>query len=123
MTVFLLSIALLGPVCDDGAPPYLSNGRPNFHCKIDGCGPSDPVCWPENLDGCYDETGNDTGTCSLASETCEGIIPCFGMWLSCYGEFDCVNPATLGCKEGTCTENEGEEAASASPFMCIDTTS
>jgi hypothetical protein len=112
MTSILLAIALHGPICDDGSFPYDANGRPNFQCKIDGCGPADRVCWPDALAGCYDDAGEENGVCLLATESCEGIVPCFGMWLACYGTWVCEIPGVLGCKQGSCTENEDQADSS-----------
>lgn len=86
--------------CDDGSPAWTSLGRPNLKCRIRGCGPSDAYCPPR---GCLDEVDGVCEDETVEPVACEGILKCFGSWLSCTRGFLCQAPTWYGaCEEGTC---------------------
>lgn len=97
-------VTVVKPTCDDGSSPYDENGRPNVDCEIDGCTVIEPLCWSERLDDCYDVSGSDNGACVLRDKECDTAVGCFGLYLSCVGEWSCEDSHWWGCGEGTCTE-------------------
>lgn len=90
-------------LCDDGSSPHHSNGAPNWACFIDGCSPSAEVCWEDRTAGCFDEEGEENGSCVLTKQTCKSKLACFDMWLGCAGTYRCLEDSSwIGCTDGVC---------------------
>ncbi len=90
--------------CDDGSRPFHLDGRPNWGCRIDGCGPLELICWPERVEFCFDEFGEDTGECdwdaaTKAAKSCNGWYSCLKLWAGCDGTWGCAQAGV----ECTCT--------------------
>lgn len=108
----LLGVILTGDVdseaesrrCDDGEEPFTVTGEPNWVCEIDGCSPLEANCWEYRNRHCYDEFGEENGTCELERKTCQSKFSCFELWVGCAGYYKCTEAGTLGCNEGYCIE-------------------
>ncbi|HLT34771.1 MAG TPA: hypothetical protein VK034_00765 [Enhygromyxa sp.] len=92
------------PVCDDGSSPYDENGEPNLECEIDECAVGEPLCWSERLDICYDHGGAENGSCQLLDKACRNGLSCWGLYITCVGEWSCRDSQWWGCGRGTCLE-------------------
>lgn len=74
--------------CDNGSSLFRPDGSPNWRCRLDGCPPLAPVCWPERLNFCRDENGDDTGECDYEVRVCKTKFSCFLEWAGCDGEWN-----------------------------------
>lgn len=74
--------------CDDGSNLFNLDGSVNWRCQLDGCAPLEPVCWPERLDICFDDDGNETGECKWRKDTCDTKLSCVWLWSGCDGEWN-----------------------------------
>lgn len=92
------------PICDDGSSPYDDNGEPNLDCEIEQCAVGEPLCWSERLDLCYDDGGDDNGSCAFEDKACANGVSCWGLYIACVGEWSCRETNWWGCGEGTCVE-------------------
>ena len=114
--------------CDDGSSLFRPDGTPNWRCRLDGCPPLAPVCWPERLDFCFDEHGDDTGMCDYEVRICKTKFSCFLEWAGCEGEWtydwttgvgSCTTaqqkPSTTAPAPGSAHAPAGE-AAGADPY-------
>lgn len=84
--------------CDDGAPAWKRDGRPNYQCRLDGCAPSDAICRPESV--CEEEEGGEE---CPAPVSCNSTLGCFADWLTCTKKWICSKPTWYGaCERGQC---------------------
>lgn len=104
--------------CDDGSAPKNRYGRPNWLCRIDGCGPQAELCWADRLDHCFDSAGNDLGVCVYTVIPCGSVFSCFELWFACGGTWECERPGTVGCKQGKCTIADGSDETA--PECAVD---
>lgn len=98
-------------LCDDDTTVWDADGWPNWACAIEGCTPHEPICWDHRLDHCFDEDGNDRGTCAYGETECHNRLECFNLWVHCEGSYECHSSTSVGCTDGTCitaTQGEGE---------------
>lgn len=97
--VLEVSAAFLGKwtpyYCDDGTLLIERSGAINWSCRIDGCSPSDQVCWQERTN--CDET-------QCATTPCGGQLDCLTLWATCAGTYICYDPEGVGCGYGECDE-------------------
>lgn len=91
------------PRCDDGSDAYDEEGLPNWSCSRQGCSPEEGLCWDYRLDHCFDENGDETGSCLIDVQECNSRWECFDMWFYCAGEYECIEDGVVGCKRGKCT--------------------
>lgn len=97
-------------LCDDDATAWDAEGWPNWACTIEGCTPHEQICWDHRLDDCYDEDGNDRGTCAYHETHCHTRLECFNLWVHCEGSYECHSDTAIGCTDGTCTTaSQGED--------------
>lgn len=92
-------------ICDDGGPLHDQKGRYREECTHEGCGFTDDVCYFGGyFDRCLDDYGRPNGQCETTETPCNGILGCLSLWIDCDGEYTCVVPASVGCKQGKCVE-------------------